>query len=72
MKRKLISVLLCVAMMTFMLAGCGDTGSKDDANNSSSNSANSSQDDTTGGDDDSTSGKMIKVGIINNLSLIHI
>ncbi len=66
MKRKLISVLLCVAMMTFMLAGCGDTGSKDDANNSSSNSANSSQDDTTGGDDDSTSGKTIKVGIINN------
>ncbi len=68
MKRKLISVLLCVAMMTFMLAGCGDTASNDDAgSNSSSNSVNSSQDDTKGGDDDSsTSGKLIKVGIINN------
>lgn len=64
MKRKLISVLLCVAMMTFMLAGCGDTGSGDDANNSSNNSANSSQDDSNGGDDSSS--KMIKVGIINN------
>lgn len=61
MKRKLISVLLCVAMMTFMLAGCGDTGSTE---NSSNNSANTSQDDTTGGDDSSS--KMIKVGIINN------
>ena len=47
-----------------MLAGCGDTGSGDDANNSSSNSANSSQDDSNGGDDSSS--KMIKVGIINN------
>lgn len=72
MKRKLISVLLCVAMMTFMLAGCGDTGSKDDANSSSSsnNNASTSQDDTKGGDDSSSSssssGKTLKVGIINN------
>lgn len=69
MKRKLISVLLCVAMMTFMLAGCGDTGSKDDAGSSSSNNdanTSQSQDDTKGGDDSSTSGKKIKVGIINN------
>lgn len=65
MKRKLISVLLCVAMMTFMLAGCGDTGSSDNANSSSNNNANTSQDDTKGGDDSSSS-KTLKVGIINN------
>lgn len=81
MRKKLISTLLCVSMMAFMLVGCGDTGTSDNSNSSSNTSSNStstqSDDKTTSDDanssssdasssDDSSTGKMIKVGIINN------
>lgn len=73
MKKKLISVLLCVAMMTFMLAGCGDTTSDNNASSTDNNSASTTQDDSSkdasddaASDDSSSASKTIKVGIINN------
>ena len=51
MKKKVLSVLLCAAMVATMVMGCGSTASKDGANSG-----------TQSGD----SGDLIKVGIINN------
>lgn len=67
MKKKIISVLLCVAMMTFMLAGCGDTTDSGNSSSTDNNNASSTtQDDSSSADDDSSSSKVLKVGIINN------
>ena len=62
MRKKLISTLLCVSMMTFMLVGCGSTDDKTDSS-SSSNQSTTQQDSSS---DNTDSKKLIKVGVVNN------
>ncbi len=63
MKRKLISMLL-VACMSFGLVACGSTEESGTSSSNSSSSSSSSQ--KADSDSGSSSGDLIKVGIINN------
>ena len=61
MKRKLVSVLLCTAMVATMAVGCGS--SDDSASDDSAQTEDTTGDEEEPADDN---GDLIKVGIINN------
>lgn len=50
MKKKLVSALLCAAMVSTLLAGCGDSGSTGGTSNSTGSSTNDTSSDTAAGD----------------------
>ena len=69
MKRKLVSALVCAAMVATVLAGCGnsssDTASTDAAATEETATDDAAAEDTAA-EDTAASGDLIKVGIINN------
>ena len=73
MKRKLVSALVCAAMVATVLAGCGNssnTASTDTAATEETATDDAAAEDTaaedTAAEDTAASGDLIKVGIINN------
>ena len=74
MKRKLVSALVCAAMVATVLAGCGnsssDTASTDAAATEETATEDAAAEDAaaedTAAEDTAASGDLIKVGIINN------
>ena len=69
MRRKMMSVLLCAAMTAGFVAGCGgNTGdaSSDNAAASTSDSSTAAGTESGSAEAASSSGDLIKVGIINN------
>ena len=74
MKRKLVSALVCAAMVATVLAGCGnsssDTASTDAAATEETATDDAAAEDAaaedTAAEDTAASGDLIKVGIINN------
>ena len=73
MKRKLVSALVCAAMVATVLAGCGnsssDTASTDAATEETATEDAAAEDaaaEDTAAEDTAASGDLIKVGIINN------
>ncbi len=68
MKKKFLGVVLSVAMVATLLAGCGkkEEAPADDATATEAPADDAAGDDAETPDDSAASGKLIKVGIINN------
>lgn len=66
MKKKVLSALLCTAMVATMFAGCGNQAADTSANDSSTDQGTTAATESSAPADTAASGDLIKVGIINN------
>ena len=66
MKKKVLSALLCTAMVATMFAGCGSQAADAPASDSTTDQNTTAETESDAPADSAASGDLIKVGIINN------